>query len=116
MPTASKTAPQPDPDPAPDTAAAAAPEPSPGAAAVPGGPGGAYQFTGLLPTQYLHVPLTARPAAEAVAGTDADPGSPARPATVFDWPDGPPQDGRWTRTRLKPNQAADNAAPLVSEE
>jgi hypothetical protein len=96
-----------EPDPAPaDTPASAAPEPEqPGAVAVPDGrlPAGAYLFTGPIATQYLDVPLTARP---------AEGGS---PATVFDWPFGAPNDGRWEPTRRKPNQRPDNE-PADSEE
>jgi hypothetical protein len=73
---------------------------------VPDGPEpGVYAYTYFADCVYPHVPLTAR------AATDD------RPATVFDWPFGPPADGRWTKTTKKPNQAADNdAVPLTSEE
>lgn len=95
----------PDPDPAPDKPTTAAPEQTPGAVLVPGLlPAGIYEFTGPYATQYLHVPLTARP-----AGTDG-------PATVFDWPFGAPDDGRWQPTRKKPNQLPDNAPAAPVEE
>ncbi|MEV0090466.1 hypothetical protein [Streptomyces sp. NPDC050738] len=65
---------------------------------------GVYEFTAESPCVYPHVPLTCRPAA------------PESPATVFDWPEGPPADGRWTKTRKKPNQQPDNApAPSGKE-
>jgi hypothetical protein len=107
--TASKPDPKPEPDPTPAPAktADAAPAPSdPGAADVPPGrlAPGVYEFTGSLPTQYLEVPLTAHPADDTA------------PATVFDWPFSAPGDGRWQPTKRKPNQVADNAAPLTSEE
>lgn len=57
---------------------------------------GVYEFTAEAPCVYPHVPLTCHP-------EDAD-----GPATVFDWPEGPPTDGRWTKTRKKPNQQPDN--------
>jgi hypothetical protein len=56
----------------------------------------AFRFTGLIPTQYLDVPLTAHPA-------DGE-----KPATVLAWPAGPP-DGRWEATDAPPNQLPDNA-------
>jgi hypothetical protein len=97
--------PKPDPTPATTTTQAAPAPTEPGAVDVPAGrlPAGTYQFTGSLPTQYLEVPITARPADE------------TGPATVFDWPFGAPDDGRWEPTKKKSNQVADNA-PLVSEE
>jgi hypothetical protein len=91
MPVKSPT-PEPDPTPA-STDTAPAPEPAP----TRSDQAGAYIFTGPLPTQYLHVPLTAYPASD------------DRPATVFDWPFGVPADGRWEPTRKKPNQLPDNA-------
>lgn len=105
MPAKPPIPPAPDPDPAPAKPTTAAPEQTPGAVPIPGLlPAGIYEFTGPYATQYLHVPLTARP-----AGVDG-------PATVFDWPFGAPDDGRWQLTRKKPNQVADNAAPLSPEE
>lgn len=107
--TAAKTDPKAEPDPPP--AVAKTPDAPPaqdgtGADAVPAGrlPAGVYEFTGPIATQYLEVPLTARPA------------SAAAPATVFDWPFSAPADGRWAATKKKSNQVADNAAPLTSEE
>lgn len=65
----------------------------------------AYEYTAGFDTVYLSVPLTARQARD-----DA-------PATVFAWPGGPPEDGRWQPTRKKPNQAPDNEpAPNTEEE
>lgn len=64
----------------------------------------AFEYTAGFATVYVAVPLTARPA-------DGQ-----RPATVYAWPDGPPQDGRWAPTTKTPNQAADNAGPLNPEE
>lgn len=96
-----------------------APEsPAAGTAAAPAGeepveepqnqdaPGpGVYEYVHPAECVYPHVPLTARPATN------------DRPATVFDWPFGPPTDGRWAKTRkTKPNQAADNAPALSNEE
>jgi hypothetical protein len=109
-----KPAPEPDPTPAP-TAAPVADEP--GAVPVPDGrqPAGVYQFTGSIATQYLEVPVTARPADPGRPADGDDPGVPATPATVFDWPFGAPADGRWEPTKRKPNQLPDNA-PALSEE
>lgn len=110
---------EPDPPPAParttDTGPAAD---EPGADAVPAGrlPAGVYEFTGPIATQYLDVPLTARPAESGSAVTKTAPAVPATAATVFDWPFGAPADGRWAPTKKKSNQVADNAAPLTSEE
>jgi len=63
----------------------------------------AFRFTGLIPSQYLSVPLTARPA-------DGD-----KPATVFAWPGGAPDD-RWESTDASPNQLPDNAPANTSSE
>lgn len=113
---------------APEPAAAepdkASPEPATAPDEVPEGrlPAGVYEFVGPLPTQYLEVPLTARPedpgrdAIEATDDTPAVPAVPATPATVFDWPFSAPGDGRWKPSKKKPNQVADNAAPLSTEE
>lgn len=107
--TAAKTDPKTDlpPTPPPAKTPDAVPVPDmPEQVKVPAGrlaPGG-YEFTGAIATCYLEVPLTARP--ESVDG----------PATVFDWPFGAPDDGRWQPTKHQPTQAADNAAPLTSEE
>ncbi|MFI8535332.1 hypothetical protein ACIGMX_34445 [Streptomyces aquilus] len=107
-----KRAQDPDPEvtppaPEPETPAAAKPTPD----EVPAGrlPAGVYEFTGPVPTQYLEVPLTARPAVEGRPATDDEPEVPASPATVFDWPLSAPDDGRWKPTRKKPNQQPDNA-------
>jgi hypothetical protein len=77
-----------------------------------------FEYTWGDATQYPHIPLTARPARPAVAAVEAAPGVfpspalPARPATVFAFPDGPP-DGRWRPTDLPVNQARDNEPPLT---
>lgn len=102
-----------------DTPAHADPEPDKAAAdEVPEGrlPAGVYEFVGTIPTQYLDVPLTARPADPGQDATDDTPAVPATPATVFDWPFSAPDDGRWKPSKKKPNQVADNAAPLSTEE
>ncbi|MGW2692330.1 hypothetical protein ACWC3Y_10765 [Streptomyces sp. NPDC001296] len=108
MPTAksAKDATEPTPQPEETTAAATeAPVNDPEPTAEPTGPEpGVYEYTHFADCVYPHVPLTCR---AATADT---------PATVFDWPFGPPDDGRWTKTRKKPNQAADNAPALSSEE
>lgn len=77
---------------------------------------GVYEFTHFADCVYPHVPLTCRAARPERPATDDDPGEPEVKATVFDWPFGPPDDGRWTKTRKKPNQNPDNAGPLTSEE
>lgn len=79
-------------------------------------PAGVYEFTGTVATQYLDVPLTTRPADPGRPATDDEPAVPAMPATVFDWPFSAPGDGRWEPSKKKPNQVADNAAPLSTEE
>lgn len=88
------------------------PEPAPAAAPdeVPEGrlPAGTYEFVGTLPTQYLEVPLTARPENPGQDATDDQPAAPATPATIFDWPFSAPGDGRWKPTKKKPNQQPDN--------
>jgi len=79
----------------------APPEPAAPADAPEPEAGGVFEYVGAVPTVYLHVPLTARPATE------------DGPATVFAWPDGAPADGRWATSRKKPNQGPDNAAVSV---
>lgn len=117
MPVA-KGAPPSDPTPssseAPADAAGASsvPEPKPQVEVV--GAGGVFEYTAPFSTIY-GLPLTAHPLIPAVAASEDSPGSPEVPATVFAWPDGPPDD-RWTKTRKNPNQAADNDAPLTSTE
>lgn len=76
----------------------------------------AYEYTAGFDTVYVHVPLTAHPERPAELGDDSTPAVPGQPATVFAWPDGPPEDGRWQPTRKRPNQAPDNAGPLNPEE
>lgn len=78
-------------------------------------PAGVYEFTGTLPTQYLEVPLTARPETPGRDATDDEPAVPAIPATVFDWPVSAPGDGRWKPSKKKPNQQPDNAPALEGE-
>jgi hypothetical protein len=78
-------------------------------------PAGVYEFTGTLPTQYLEVPLTARPETPGRDATDDEPASPDVPATIFDWPFSAPGDGRWKPSKKKPNQLPDNA-PADPEE
>jgi len=70
---------------------------------------GVYEFTGPLATQYLEVPLTARPEDPGRDATDDELAIPATAATVFDWPFSAPDDGRWKPTKKKPNQLPDNA-------
>lgn len=65
---------------------------------------GVYEYTAPFTTVY-GVPLTAHPP---IPGED---GTPDQPATVFDWFEGAPDDGRWATTRKKPNQTADNMPP-----
>lgn len=111
----------PEPTPQPKEAAAPASEPEADietqADVEPAGPEpGVYEFTHFDDCVYPHVPLTCRAARPERPATDDEPGEPEVKATVFDWPFGPPDDGHWTKTRKKPNQAADNAGPLTSEE
>jgi hypothetical protein len=77
---------------------------------------GVYEYIHPVDCVYPHVPLTAKAARPGSPATDDGPGEPATAATVFDWPFGPPGDGRWVKTRKKPNQAPDNAPPLTAEE
>lgn len=90
----------------------ATPEPAPAAdpVEVPEGrlPAGTYEFVGTLPTQYLDVPITARPEDPGRDATDDEPAVPATPATIFDWPFSAPGDGRWKPSKKKPNQQPDN--------
>jgi hypothetical protein len=92
--------------PSPKSAKDTEPTPQPQEAAAPAADStaSAYEYSYFADAVYPHVPLTARAATAETA------------ATVFDWPFGPPTDGRWTPTTKKPNQAADNAGPLTSEE
>jgi hypothetical protein len=95
---------EPTPQPEEAAAAPAIETPAPEPAELSGPEPGVYEYTHFADCVYPHVPLTAR-----AATADAS-------ATVFDWPFGPPDDGRWTKTRKKPNQAADNAPAVSSEE
>ena len=121
MPTAKPSMNEPTPQPKETSAATEVPAvPQPPAeepAADPAGPEpGVYEFTHFDDCVYPHVPLSCRAARPERPATGDEPGEPEVKATVFDWPFGPPDDGRWTKTRKKPNQAADNAGPLTSEE
>jgi hypothetical protein len=90
---------------APTDIPAEAPAPEPEAAPEPPGPKpGVYAYTYFADSVYPHVPLTAR-----AATADA-------PASIVDWPFGPPDDGRWAPTTKDPNQAADNASPVTAKE
>ncbi|MGE7437945.1 hypothetical protein [Kitasatospora sp. NPDC001175] len=94
-----KNSPPPEPDPAQADAPAkpgASPSPEPTTPA-------AFEYAAGFDTVYVSVPLTAHP--------DDHRG----PATVYAWPDGAPQDGRWQPTTLQPNQAPDNAGPQLKE-
>ncbi|MDT0435605.1 MULTISPECIES: hypothetical protein [Streptomyces] len=75
---------------------------------------GVYEYVHGIGCVYPHVPLTCYAHQPLVPATDTSPEIPEQAATVFDWPDGPPADGRWAKTRKKPNQAADNAGGLLS--
>lgn len=95
----------PEPTPQPEQAASTALETAPAPGAEPSGPApGVYEYAYGADCVYPSVPLTAR-----AVTTD-------QPATVFAWPFGPPDDGRWTPTKKKPNQAADNAPAPSNEE
>lgn len=115
---AAKGAPPSDPDKptteAPAEPAGASPVPDPEPVVKKATAGGVYEYTAPFTTVY-HLPLTAHPPIPAVAATEDSDGVPAVPATVFDWPGGPPDD-RWTPTKKHPNQARDNDAPLTSTE
>jgi hypothetical protein len=119
MPTAKPSkddAPQPTPQPEEPATPAAEPDIEAPAAAPTGPEPGVYEYSYFADCVYPHVPLTCRAARPERTAANDDPGEPEVKATVFDWPFGPPDDGRWTKTRKKPNQAADNAGPLTSEE
>lgn len=98
-------------DDAPEQPTATEPAKTAEADEVPEGrlPAGVYEFVGTVPTQYLEVPLTARPENPGQDATDDEPAVPATPATVFDWPFHAPGDGRWKPSKKKPNQQPDNA-------
>jgi hypothetical protein len=108
MPIAKSVKDDPEPTPQPEPSAAPAvdtPTPAPAEAPEPAGPPpGVYAYSYFADCVYPHVPLSAR---AATADT---------PATIFAWPFGPPDDGRWTPTSKSPNQAADNAPAPSSEE
>ncbi|WP_329140884.1 hypothetical protein [Streptomyces sp. NBC_00670] len=77
-------------------------------------PPGVYEYVHGTDCVYPHVPLTCHAHQPVVPETQDSPGVPERAATVFEWRGGPPADGRWAKTRKKPNQAADNAGGLLS--
>ncbi|MFI1535579.1 hypothetical protein [Streptomyces anandii] len=77
-------------------------------------PPGVYEYVHGVGCVYPHVPLTCHAYQPRVPETETSPEIPERPATVFEWLDGPPADGRWVKTRKKPNQAADNAGGLLT--
>ncbi|MBK3624910.1 hypothetical protein JHN59_08620 [Streptomyces sp. MBT49] len=80
-------------------------------------PSGVYEYVHGVSCTYPHVPLTCHPHQPAAPATDTAPEVPEQAATVYDWPDGPPDDGRWAATTKRPNQAADNCGGrLTSEE
>ncbi|MFE2712213.1 hypothetical protein ACFXKI_09545 [Streptomyces mirabilis] len=118
MPTVKPPKDAPEPTPQPEEPATPAAEPEAEAAVIePTGPEpGVYEFTYGADCVYPHVPLTCRAARPERPATEDEPGEPEVKATVVDWPFGPPDDGRWTKTRKKPNQRADNEPPLSSEE
>ncbi|MFJ8798535.1 hypothetical protein [Streptomyces sp. NPDC102487] len=93
------------------TESVAAPEEDSG-----GLPPGVYEYVYGMGCTYPHVPLTCYAHQPYVAATDTTPEIPEVEATVFEWTDSPPDDGRWAKSRRKPNQAADNAGPLSSKE
>ncbi|MGW2501797.1 hypothetical protein ACWCXL_11895 [Streptomyces sp. NPDC001588] len=101
---ASEEQPQPPDAPAPDEASSE-PEQQ---------PPGVYEYIHGIGCTYPHVPLTCRAYHPTVPATDTTPPVPEQPATVFEWLDGPPADGRWAKTRKRPNQAADNAGGLLT--
>lgn len=106
---APKGAPTGPPDDTPVAPAAAADTPpaseTPPVEPLPGrlAPGPA-EYTATFESVYLSVPLTARPAVD------------EHPATVFDWLDGAPDDGRWRPTTSKPNKLPDNTVPADVKE
>ncbi|MFJ4787562.1 hypothetical protein [Streptomyces sp. NPDC088794] len=115
---AAPAAPSAPPTPAEDNSATSpALEPSAGTASGSDGSElapGVYEYTHSIGCVYPHVPLTCHAHHPAVPATDTTPDIPEQLATVFNWPEGPPADGRWASTRKKPNQAADNAGGLLN--
>ncbi|MET7746207.1 hypothetical protein [Streptomyces sp. NPDC005385] len=119
--TAAKDEPTAEADAAPDTteqpeAETDAPDSSAPAEDTDKLPPGVYAYVYGIGCVYPHVPLTCRAHQPFVAETDTTPEIAEVEATVFEWTDGPPDDGRWVKSRRKPNQAADNAGPLSSKE
>ncbi|MCX5285692.1 hypothetical protein [Streptomyces sp. NBC_00198] len=77
-------------------------------------PPGVYEYAFGIGCVYPHVPLTCHAFHPAVEATETTPAIQEQEATRFEWPEGPPDDGRWVKTRKKANQAADNAGGLLS--
>lgn len=77
-------------------------------------PSGVYEYAFGIGCVYPHVPLTCHAYHPAVEATETTPAIPEQEATRFEWPEGPPDDGRWAKTRKKATQAADNAGGLLS--
>jgi hypothetical protein len=118
MPAKPAHEPEPDATPAPAKTTDTAPAPETAKAdTVPEGrlAPGIYEFTGPIATQYLEVPLTARPADPGRQATADEPAVAPSSATVFDWPLSAPGDGRWAPTKKKPNTLPDNAPALPEE-
>jgi hypothetical protein len=117
MPAVPKGAPPSDPEPttpdAPAESAGASPSPDPDVPPTGRLAPGVYEYIAPFATSYS-LPLTAHPADPGLPATDKEPAVPATPATVFEWPDGAPDDNRWAPTRKKPNQVPDNCVPPVT--
>lgn len=77
-------------------------------------PPGVYEYVGGIGCVYPHVPLTCRAFHPAVEATETTPAIAEQAATVFEWLDGPPTDGRWAPTEKPPTQVADNAGGLLN--
>ncbi|MFI5880796.1 hypothetical protein [Streptomyces sp. NPDC051554] len=75
-------------------------------------PPGVYEYVAGIGCVYPHIPLTCRAFHPAVEATETAPEIAEQAATVFEWLDGPPMDGRWAPTEQTPNQVADNAGGL----
>lgn len=77
-------------------------------------PPGVYEYVAGIGCVYPHIPLTCRAFHPAVEATETTPEIPEQTATVFEWLDGPPADGRWAPTEKPPTQVADNAGGLLN--
>ncbi|WP_019059940.1 hypothetical protein [Streptomyces prunicolor] len=77
-------------------------------------PPGVYEYVAGIGCVYPHVPLTCRAFHPVVEATETRPEIPEQAATVFEWLDGPPADGRWAPTEKTPNQVADNSGGLLN--